>query len=83
MDWDSARITGSDSNKYKRWTKQAIENRKRARDTISDKGVFMLWHTWDSLSSRDYHMVGGVGQGDWLSTSVNFPGLVTPPKMNS
>ena len=53
MDWDNTRIITSESNKHKRWIKEAIEIRKRAQDTINrDEGAYMLSHTWDSLLQR-------------------------------
>ena len=51
--WDNTRIITSESNKHKRWIKEAIEITKRAQDTINrDEGAYMLSHTWDSILQR-------------------------------
>ncbi|KAK7891602.1 hypothetical protein WMY93_023565 [Mugilogobius chulae] len=53
MDWDGARVIGSENNKYKRWIKEAIEIRKRGTNSINrDDGAFLLSHTWDTLLQR-------------------------------
>ena len=53
MDWEHAQIIGTENNKYKRWIREAIEIRRRARNTINrDEGAYMLSHTWDSLLQR-------------------------------
>ncbi|KAK7915480.1 hypothetical protein WMY93_011241 [Mugilogobius chulae] len=53
MDWDKSRIINQESNKYKRWIKEAIEIRKRGADTMNrDEGSFQLSRTWDSLLQR-------------------------------
>ena len=61
MDWDNTRIITSESNKHKRWIKEAIEIRKRAQDAINrDEGAYMLSHTWDSLLQRPSGVGGRV-----------------------
>ena len=53
MDWDGARIITSESNKYQRWIKEAIEIRKRGKNTINrDEGAYTLSHVWDALLQR-------------------------------
>ncbi|KAM9332696.1 uncharacterized protein KZ484_017809 [Pholidichthys leucotaenia] len=53
MDWDNTKIIGSESNRHKRWIKEAIEIRKRGKDTMNrDEGAFMLSHTWDHILQR-------------------------------
>ncbi len=53
MDWNNAKIIGSESNKHERRMKEAIEIRKQAQNTINrDEGAFVLSHTWDSLLQR-------------------------------
>ena len=60
MDWDNTRIITSESNKLKRWMKEAIEIRKRAQDTINrDEGAYMLSHTWDSILQKPAGGRGG------------------------
>ena len=60
MDWDNSRIITSESNKLKRWMKEAIEIRKRAQDTINrDEGAYMLSHTWDSILQKPAGGRGG------------------------
>ena len=61
MDWDGAHIIGTETNKFKRWVKEAIEIRKRGEDTINrDEGAFLLSPTWDSILQRP---AGGGGRG--------------------
>ncbi len=53
MDWDKGKIITSETNKLKRWIKEAIEIRRRASGTINrDEGAYTLSHTWDSLLQR-------------------------------
>ena len=60
MDCDNTRIITSESNKLKRWMKEAIEIRKRAQDTINrDEGAYMLSHTWDSILQKPAGGRGG------------------------
>ena len=53
MDWDGARIIGTEENKVKRWIKEAMEIRRRAERAMNrDEGGFMLSHTWDTILQR-------------------------------
>ncbi len=79
MDWNNARIIGSESNKHKRWIKEAIEIGKRAQNTISrDDGAFMLSLIWDSLLQRP---LDG-GGGDQPDRPVRSTRQVTPTADN-
>lgn len=49
IDWDKDKNITSETNKFKRWIKEAIEIRRRASGTITrDEGVCTLSHTSDS-----------------------------------
>ena len=64
MDWDGAKIITSESNKYQRWIKEAIEIRKRGKDTINrDEGAYTLSHVWDALLQRSPEGGGRVNPG--------------------
>ena len=53
MDWDAARIVKTESNKFQRWIKEAVEIRKRAPKTVNrDEGAYQLSHTWDTVLQR-------------------------------
>ncbi len=46
MDWDMGKIITSETNKLKRWIKEAIEIRRRVSGTINqDEGAYTLSHT--------------------------------------
>ena len=80
MDWDNTTIITSESNKHKRWIKEAIEIRKRAQDTINrDEGAYMLSHTWDSLLQRP----SGGGGRIRPERSTGSVWLGTPTEKNS
>ena len=79
MDWDNGHIIRSEPNRYRRWIKEAIEIRKRARDTINrDEGAYMLSHTWNTILQRP-SSGGGAGRGQPGGT-VRSAGLATPRK---
>lgn len=49
-DWRNTTIITSETRKYQRWIKEAIEIRKRGAKIINrDEGAFLLPHTLDSL----------------------------------
>lgn len=53
MDWDKANIIASETNKLKRWTKEATGIRRRSSGTINrDEGACTFLHTWDSILQR-------------------------------
>ncbi|CAM4464957.1 unnamed protein product [Leuciscus chuanchicus] len=63
MDWDNGHIIRSEPNKYRRWIKEAIEIRKRAKDTINrDEGAYILSQTWNTILQRPASD-GGAGRG--------------------
>lgn len=50
MDCDKNKIITSETNKLKRWMKEAIEISRRPSGTINwDEGAHTLSHTWNSL----------------------------------
>lgn len=50
MDWTNAAIIPSESHKYKRWTKEAIEIRERGVEAINgEEGALTPAHTQDAL----------------------------------
>lgn len=70
MDWDAAKIIGSEPHKHRQWVKEAIEVGKRAKNTMKrDEGAFILTQTWDSLCTR--------WQEADLSDPPGWPRLVT------
>ncbi len=80
MDWDNSKIIGAESNKFKRWIKEAIEIRRRARTTMNrDEGAFMLSHTWDSLLQKP----SGDGGRDRPGRSVRSPSRSRPQENTS
>ena len=53
MDWDAARVVKTESNKFHRWIKEAVEIRKRAPKVVNrDEGAYQLSHTWDTVLQR-------------------------------
>lgn len=52
MDWNNARVIRAE-NKYHRWTREAIESRKRANRSVNpDEEAFILSHTWDVVLEK-------------------------------
>ncbi|XP_048120771.1 uncharacterized protein LOC125308359 [Alosa alosa] len=50
MNWDAAKVIRTESNKFHRWIKEAVEIRKRASKTVNrDEGAYQLSHTWDTV----------------------------------
>ncbi len=53
VDWEKARVIRTESNKFHRWIREAIEIRKRAHRTVNwDEGAYMLLHTWDAVLKK-------------------------------
>ena len=53
MNWDAAKVIGTESNKFHRWIREAVEIRKRAPKTVNrDEGAYQLSHTWDAVLQR-------------------------------
>ncbi|KAJ8349428.1 hypothetical protein SKAU_G00245580 [Synaphobranchus kaupii] len=48
MDWEGAKVIRSESNRYHRWIKEAIEIRKQAQGTVNRDGI-LLPRTWDAV----------------------------------
>ena len=44
INWDEAKIIGKETDKYKRWVKEAIEIRKQRTTMNRDEGQFNLSH---------------------------------------
>ena len=49
LNWKEAKIEGRDSDKYKRWVKEAITIRKQRKTMNRDEGQFNLSHVYDDL----------------------------------
>ena len=50
MNWDAAKVIRTESNKFHRWIKVAVEIRKRAPKTVNwDEGAYQLSHTWATV----------------------------------
>ena len=49
INWDEAKIIGKETDKYKRWVKEAIEIRKQRTTMNRDEGQFNLSHVFDDL----------------------------------
>ena len=53
MDWDNARVTKQETNRYHRWIKEAIEIRKWSPKTMNRvEGASTLSHTWGAVDGR-------------------------------
>ena len=49
IDWEEARIVGRESDRFKRWVKEAIEIRKQGTTMNRDEGQYQLSHVFDDL----------------------------------
>ena len=49
INWKEAKIEGRESDKYKRWVKEAITIRKQRTTMNRDEGQFNLSHVYDDL----------------------------------
>lgn len=65
MDWDKGKVITSETNKLKRWMKEAIEMiRRRVSCTINrQEGAYTLSQSWDSLLQRPSKV--GEARLDW------------------
>ena len=52
MDWDEAMIVGRESDRYKRWIKEAIAIRKQGTTMNRDEGQYYLSHVFDDLLKK-------------------------------
>ncbi|KAK7930361.1 hypothetical protein WMY93_006756 [Mugilogobius chulae] len=80
MDWDNAQIINQETNKYKRWIKEAAEMRKRGPRTLNrDEGALTLLYVEQLLQRPPSG--GGRGQCDRGVVSVTGAwsgGVVSP-----
>jgi hypothetical protein len=49
IDWEEAKIVGKESDRYKRWIKEAISIRKQGNTMNRDEGQYNLSHVFDDL----------------------------------
>ena len=49
IDWGEAKIVGRESDRYKRWIKEAITIRKQGTTMNRDEGQYNLSHVFDDL----------------------------------
>ncbi|CAL8319218.1 unnamed protein product [Arctogadus glacialis] len=50
MDWEGAKVIGTENKRFQRWIREAVEIRKRAQWAVNrDDGAYMLFHTWDAV----------------------------------
>ena len=49
ISWDEARVVGKETDKYKRWVKEAMHIRKQGTTMNRDEGQFNLSHVYDDL----------------------------------
>ena len=58
IDWDEAKIVGKETNKFKRWVKEAIAIRKQPANMNRDEGQFYLSHLYDDRLVKIIYWVG-------------------------
>ena len=52
IDWDEAKVIGKESDRYKRWIKEAIAIRKQGTTINRDEGQYQLSHVFDDLLKK-------------------------------
>ena len=51
--WRKAKVIGTESDRYKRWNREAIEIRKRGHNTMNhDEGQYFPTHVFDELLEK-------------------------------
>ena len=69
--WKEAKVIGTESNKHKRWIREAIEIRKRKGDTMNrDEGTYHLSHVFDDLLSPKEKSLGDKRTGNSKTTKA-------------
>ena len=69
--WKEAKVIGTESNKRKRWIREAIEIRKRKGDTMNrDEGTYHLSHVFDDLLSPKEKSLGDKRTGNSKTTKA-------------
>ena len=79
ISWDEAKIVGRESDRYKRWIKEAITIRKQGATMNRDEGQYHLSHVFDDLlvdkTSRNTQPAGNAVAKQHSSTAVNRSSL--------
>ena len=74
ISWDEARILGRESDRYKRWIKEAITIIKQGATMNRDEGQYHLTHVFDDLlvdkTSRKTQPAGNAVAKQHSSTAV-------------
>ena len=83
INWEEARIVGKESDRFKRWIKEAITIRKQGNIMNRDEGQYNLTHVFDDLlvgnTSKNFvdntSRTGNTGTGNAVTRQPSSTGV--------